>query len=234
LNALGGDAVPIEAHDREVLRSTYDAGVGYLDASLGALFEVLRSSGAWDRMLVVVTSDHGEEFMEHGGFSHGTLHDEILRVPLLIKWPGAVRAGSGDETATSSIDLAPTLLESAGLPRDDLPGVVLGRRPAGQPVFAGTLTRAVVAGGFKGIFGGPKGSREVYDLAEDPSERHNLAASNPGKAAELEELLAAQQREAWALFGRMSKDGGAREVQLSEQERDRLKAFGYVDGGDGE
>jgi arylsulfatase A-like enzyme len=233
LNALGTGEIPLKPKDREILRATYDAGVTYLDTSLGLLFDALRSSGAWDNLLVVVTSDHGEEFMEHGGFSHGTLHDEILRVPLLIKWPGGERGGVSSDALCSSIDLAPTLLEYFGLSTDNLPGVSLGRRSADEPVFAGTLARVVVAGGFKGIIGGPKNFLEVFDLKNDPQELDNLAASDLERVAELEGLLRHQQREAIALHQRIGSDTNDRDVGLSERERERLEAFGYLQGNHG-
>ena len=227
LNALHRDEVPREPLDTEILRHTYDAGVRYLDASLGTLFDSLRSSGLWDRMLVVVTSDHGEEFAEHGGFGHHTLYEEIVRVPLLVKWPRGDRAGTINEALSSSVDLAPTLLEVAGLPADDLPGDHLHRRPADAPVFAGTLARAVVRGHDKGIFGGA-GPRRVFDLAADPDEELNLVESDPQRSRALEMLIREHRRQALALYRRIGSQREPGEVVLSERERERLRAFGYL------
>jgi arylsulfatase A-like enzyme len=227
LNALYRDEVPREPLDTEILRHSYDAGVRYLDASLGTLFDSLRSSGLWNQMLVVVTSDHGEEFAEHGGFGHHTLYEEILRVPLLVKWPRGNHAGTINEALSSSVDLAPTLLEVAGLPADDLPGDHLRRRPAGAPVFAGTLARAVVRGDDKGIFGGA-GPRRVFDLAADPDEELNLADLDSRRSRELETLLREHRRQAQELFRRIGSQRESGEIVLSERERERLKAFGYL------
>jgi arylsulfatase A-like enzyme len=227
LNALYRDEVPREPLDTEILRHSYDAGVRYLDASLGALFDSLRSSELWDQMLVVVTSDHGEEFAEHGGFGHHTLYEEILRVPLLVKWPRGDHAGTINEALSSSVDLAPTLLEVAGLPADDLPGDPLRRRPAGAPVFAGTLARAVVQGDDKGIFGGA-GPRRVFDLAADPDEELNLVDLDSQRSRALETLLREHRRQALALYRRIGSQHEPGEVVLSDRERERLKAFGYL------
>jgi len=227
LNALHRDEVPRELLDTEILRHTYDAGVRYLDASLGALFDSLRSSGLWNQLLIVVTSDHGEEFAEHGGFGHHTLYEEILRVPLLVKWPRGDHAGTINEALSSSVDLAPTLLEVAGLPADDLPGDHLRRRPAGAPVFAGTLARAVVRGDDKGIFGGA-GPRRVFDLTADPDEELNLVDLDSQRSRELETLLREHRRQAQELYRRIGSQQESEEIVLSERERERLKAFGYL------
>ena len=227
INALHRDEVPREPLDAEILRDTYDAGVRYLDASLGTLFDSLRSSGLWDQMLVVVTSDHGEEFAEHNGFGHHTLYEEILRVPLLVKWPQGDRAGTINEALSSSVDLAPTLLEFAGLPVDDLPGYNLQRRPADAPIFAGTLARTVVRDHDKGIFGGA-GPRRVFNLAVDPDEELNLVESDPELSRVLETLLREQRRQALELYRRLGSQHEPGEVVLSERERERLKAFGYL------
>jgi len=228
LIALDRDEIPREPMDREILRKTYEGGVRYLDEALGVLFDSLRSSGVWDQMLVVVTSDHGEEFGEHGGFGHGSLYEEIIGVPLLIKWPYSERAGETRAGPSSSVDLAPTLLHHAGLPADGLPGVVLGSRSSDDPVFSGTIARAVISRSFKGVFGGPEDTREVYDLGVDPGELVNLAARNRDQVKRLRELLRLQRQQSAALFRRFGAEPAAGEVVLSESERERLRAFGYV------
>ena len=228
LNALYRHEVPREALDAEILRHSYNAGVRYLDASLGALFDVLRSSGSWDGMLVVVTSDHGEEFGEHDGFGHHTLYDEILRVPLIVKWPRGEHAGTINHALSSSVDLAPTLLDLAGIPADELPGYNLHRRPADAPVFSGTLARAVVRGYEKGILGGA-GPRRIFDLATDRGEELNLVKSDLQLSREFEALLREHRRRALALYRRIGSQREPGEVVLSDRERKRLKAFGYLE-----
>ncbi len=227
LKGLNQDEIRRRPKDVEILWTTYEAGVTYLDHSLGGLFSALQENGMWDNLLVVVTSDHGEEFAEHGGFLHDTLHEEILRVPLLIKWPGGARAGEVSTTTVSSIDLAPTLLAFAGLATEGLPGVDLRLHMEDQPVFAGTLAHAVVAGGLKAIFDPSMHLQELYDLRSDPLELDNLVGRDPEGAAELAELLARQRHMASALARRIGS-GQDREIELGESERKRLQAFGYL------
>lgn len=74
------------------LQHRYLGGVQHLDAWIGRLFEQLQALGVWDETLVIFTADHGEEFFEHRFFSHGaSLYQESIRVPLVVKWPGAER-----------------------------------------------------------------------------------------------------------------------------------------------
>jgi arylsulfatase A-like enzyme len=226
--ALDKGVIPRQLKDVEILRDTYEASVRYVDEGIGVLFDALKSSGVWDQMLIVVTSDHGEEFDEHGGFAHGSLYEEIIGVPLFIKWPNSERAGQTRPGLSSSIDLAPTLLRHAGLAVDDLPGVVLGHRPADDPVFSGTLARTVIAGEVKGIFGGPDDLSEIYDLAVDPGELVDLAARDGDQVRMLRELLRLHHQRSVALYRRYGAEPADREVVLSESERERLRAFGYI------
>ena len=229
LNGLNRGEFAVEPRDAEILRSTYDAGVEYIDGALGEFFENLRASGLWDGLLVIVTADHGEEFGEHGGFSHDSLYDEVLRVPLLVKWPGGDRGGSVNEALTSSVDLAPTLLSDAGLSVDGLPGTHLHRRRGDEPVYSGTLSRVVVDGRFKGIFGDEFDLRALYDLAADPEESVNLAGLDPDRDLRLERLLRDQKRQALALYRLIGSKEMTGEVELSRRERERLRAFGYLE-----
>jgi len=227
VTALSNGEVPERPRDAMILRETYSRGVGYLDDSLGELFDTLRQSGLWDDLLVVVTSDHGEEFSEHGSFGHHALYDEIIRVPLMIKWPRGERAGVVNAIPCSGVDVAPTLLEHAGLASVGMAGTPLLSRDAATPIVSGTLEHAVVWGGFKGIFGSRQPTR-LFDLKEDPAELVDLAESRPDIVEKLEDILAAQRSEALALFRSFGPKGNDGRVELSERERERLEAFGYL------
>jgi arylsulfatase A-like enzyme len=98
----------------------YDASIRGMDAELGRLFERLEATGLADATMVVLVSDHGTEFYEHGGFFHGhSIYGEITRVPLVARWPGRVAAGRVVDEVVQTIDVAPTLLELAGLAAPD-------------------------------------------------------------------------------------------------------------------
>jgi arylsulfatase A-like enzyme len=105
-----------EPREAEHLIQLYDGEITYWDEHFGALIRHLRERGLYDDMTIVVTSDHGEEFADHGGFWHGTtLYDEVLHVPLLIKLPQNRGHGRVQKPWVQSIDLMPSLLGWAGL-----------------------------------------------------------------------------------------------------------------------
>jgi arylsulfatase A-like enzyme len=110
------------------IQDAYDAEVLAIDEGLRALAAALDARGLLETSLLVVTADHGEEFQEHGGMGHGrTLYDEVLHVPLVIRTPGQGR-GVVVDRLVSSVDVAPTILEVAGVPpRPTFEGVSLAR-----------------------------------------------------------------------------------------------------------
>ena len=168
-----------------------------MDAELGRLFGVLRDRGALDRTIVIVTSDHGEEFGEDGHLAHGNdLHFPSLHVPLIIHWPpGSVPAGVNVRDPVSLTDLPRTILDLAGLGRDGvLPGTSLRPHWGGEPFTSATPIlselywvpnqsesypvargdlHSLVRGRFQFI-SGPGGQEQLFDIIADPLGLHDL------------------------------------------------------------
>src|SRR6202166_1593884 len=93
----------------------YDAQIAHADSQFGLLLQRLRDLGLYDRTVVVLVSDHGEEFLDHGLFAHGhSLYQEILHVPLVIRWPDGRYAGRRVDSLAQHVDLLPTILAAAG------------------------------------------------------------------------------------------------------------------------
>ena len=184
-----GDPPPASPADARHLEALYHDEVRYADSEIGRLWdgEPDRERSRWT---VVFTSDHGEEFGEHGGWKHGpALYDEVLRVPLAIR-PGAARRGPAiaPEVPVSLLDVAPTLEALAGLPpaRRPLDGLDLldpssGKRSALPPVTmltGGAPRAAVVRAGEKLFFFDRLGTRGIPDASKDPA-GHRLAIRLP-------------------------------------------------------
>ena len=104
------------ARHRDEVVALYDAGIRWVDAQMARLIEALRRFNQWDKCILAVTADHGEEFLDHGGRYHPptSLREELIRVPLLLRVPGAVRTKPSD-SPFGLLHLAPTLLDAAGV-----------------------------------------------------------------------------------------------------------------------
>lgn len=204
----------------------YDAGIRYADEQLEAFFEELETEGLLDGALVVITSDHGEEFGEHGGLLHrGLLYDELLRVPLIVHGPNVV-PGSSQEAA-SLVDLVPTILGYSGVAGPaHLEGVDLldpEREPRAVAVsqYAAGLY-SVRSAQWKLIASTLANQPELFNLVEDPEERYNVYAPDHPMAVELRREL-----RQWLAMERPEHGQGARS-DLSAEERLKLEKLGYL------
>lgn len=201
LRRAEGEAPPSQA-DIDYLRGLYQGEIAYVDRAMGRFVEGLKDLGRWDHTTLVLTSDHGEEFWDHGGFEHGhTLYDELVRVPLIIRRPGAAGAMTGVvEHQVRTIDIAPTLFELASIKsppsfigRSLLPDM-LGNQPTGTfPAFSqstlyGAEKMSWRAGGYCLIVDqaveGAAGV-ELFNVDMDPLQLHDLSTEDPARMREL-------------------------------------------------
>ena len=225
--ALDRGEVPATAQIAAGLSDLYDAEVAANDEQFGRLIAQLRRLGLYDDCTIVLLSDHGEEFAEHGGWLHGNgFFAEALDVPLLVKPPGGRRESVASGRA-QQIDVLPTILDLAGLaPPPGVEGVSL-LRPADlsrRPAFAylgqdGKSAVSVVAGRWKLVrFEKPRGWLALYDLVADPGETTDVAWAQPLIVRYLQRLV----RE------RLAEPTTSLEVEIDAATRERLEALGYL------
>jgi arylsulfatase A-like enzyme len=141
--------VPLPARDLRHLLALYD-GISYTDAQIARIVAELKSLGLYDRTMIVVTSDHGESFREHGKImQHGrSAYEPELRVPLIVRVPGR-KAGVRVSAVTPALDVAPTVLDALGV--------------APPPTFQGRSALPLLDGGSPG----PEDERRAFSLASD-------------------------------------------------------------------
>jgi arylsulfatase A-like enzyme len=190
------------ADDLANAMAMYDEGIHWADADLAPLFAYLERSGLADKTIVVFNADHGEEFDEHGVISHGqTYYDGVVRTPLVIAAPGMTRPGQAVPELVQNLDIAPTLLDMVGVERPrgwsgrSLKPALSGEPgPSPQPRAAfseGAWTfwiGSVTEDDRKFILVTPQ-ERLLFDVAKDPGETTNLAASSPDRVRTLYHAL---------------------------------------------
>ena len=225
---------PPAPFDRQFAAQPYDGEIAFSDQQVGALLE------AWTRLrkdrqpIVAITGDHGEGLGEHGEPTHGLfIYDSTLRVPLLLAGPH-VPAGKVVGGAVSTIDIAPTLLDLAGLPpRKEMEGRSLraaldtGKAPL-EPLYAESLFGRL-GFGWSPLYGWRERGLmfvdapvpEVYDLAADPGETRNVAAARGDD----------QRRMQRAVQAAVARAPEARPAALPRDAAESLRSLGYVASG---
>ncbi len=222
--------------------ATYDAAVRYTDAAIVPLLDAVTGGERGERTVLAITSDHGEAFGEHGYTGHGrTLHEEVLRVPLLVWGPGLVAPGRRVPGLVGVIDVTPTILDVLGLPvPPDLTGVSLapqlraGAEPPPVPARAlfsenslhGIQRLAIRWPDWKATWEGA--GLTIVDLARDPTE-HTVDGTGP-RTTEAAAVRARFEAECERLRTLLETAGAAQTVPVPDPHRERqLKALGYVE-----
>ena len=218
-------------------RAAYESEISYVDDHIARLFHEM---GWGDDVLVVLTSDHGEEFHEHGAEGHGTaLYGETLNVPFVVSWP-AVLGPRRVTGRVSTLDLLPTLRGLLGLTSEaqhegrDLSSVLVGAEPEARPLYAHLsqthpqlvragdelLLRALIEEDWKLILSG-HAEPELYQLRDDPRETKNLASEQPDRLQALRSRLEALEANARRF------EATRETTSLTEEEREHLQDIGY-------
>jgi arylsulfatase A-like enzyme len=190
---------------RKKVIELYDAEINYVDEILGRFFEKLKEENLYDNTLIVLTSDHGEEFMDHGGWSHGWLYDESIHIPFILKLPGKYRKYNGQviNTQVGHIDMMPTVIDFANLPLGDLliqgktlMPLIKGKTSEDKNIFVEKHEKIGLRTPDRKFIIDQKGeiTYELYDLKKDPKERKNLLLNPTDEILEtkkkMEEVLA--------------------------------------------
>jgi arylsulfatase A-like enzyme len=241
LRRMAADMTPEEA---QYLRDVYDEEVAFTDAGVDRLLERLNDLGLQEETIVIFTSDHGEEFLDHGFVGHlRTLYEELIRVPFIVRLPDGPQAAVVKHPV-SLVSLAPTVLDLVGIDSSpyefqgaSLKPLLMGEEVGeSEEIFAEidftplrdswrdvtTNKKAIIVDRMKLIRDHLDNRTEVFDLEADPLETEDLTASRPALIPQLEQSLA---RAAEFAATRAVK---AEPAPLSQDEIEMLKSLGYL------
>ncbi len=237
---------PLPEADLGYVRDRYLENVAFADSLLGRVLDILDRTARYDDALIVLLSDHGEAFLEHGRFVHSLdLYREVLHVPLVVKWPKSLASFRPvvDEPV-SLLDLAPTLVDGLALqgPEDGFQGrsllpLALGEtvpprtfyavtRGEGSPNRPATPRLMLESRGRSVHFAPLVDHTELYDVEKDPGERNDLAPHQPLEALLLRQRLLVQSawnRELLRVEGEEPPPG-----ELDDESQEQLEALGYL------
>lgn len=231
----------IQPHQVAYTEAVYDGQVRYFDDRFKKFIKKLKKRGALQNTMVIVTSDHGDEFYEHGGFGHGyTCYEEMLRVPLTMVWPGVLPEGLEVEKTVVQTDLLSTLAFLAGISTDteklpgnliSIPGLTPHRglmscnsKEREATVYAetyrGKAPRALVEKDKKIIYNSKSDSYEFYDLAKDPEEQNKLGPAEFRRGKKMMKKLRSFMRKRCA-FTETSRE------KMGNETLEEFKSLGY-------
>ncbi|WEL21113.1 sulfatase [Halorhabdus sp. BNX81] len=225
---------PEEISDDEyqTLVDLYDTEIRYTDTHIGRLIDVANQHGGDEDTAVVLTSDHGDEFREHGQFSHTpTMYDEVLHVPIIVSGADVKETGHQDEQV-ELLDIAPTVADLADVPTPDSyrGRSLLAAAGSGEDVDVISETwqndeykLSVRTPEWKYIWDRDAGVRELYHLASDPDETQNVINDQPDIADNLQERLREHLEELRETNETLPN------VSMDNETEARLKDLGYLE-----
>jgi arylsulfatase A-like enzyme len=216
--------------DIECMVSAYDGGIRYNDEFIEELVNKLKREGLYNRTLLIITSDHGEQFLEHGRLDHGySLHNELIHVPLIVHMPRG--PSKLVKERVELIDIMPTIIDYLGIEVNtdyNLSGKSLIPLITGKGAFDKEfIVSECDYGGRRSIMNEKwkliknKNQFELYELEKDPMEKRNVSVDNPLIVGELEDRLLELDKKIINIQSRPDK------VEIDEETIKKLESLGY-------
>ena len=225
------------------IKALHDGEISYHDSEFKKFLKRVDELGLRDNTVFVVTSDHGEEQNEHGSWGHGhSVYQELLGVPLIIRWPGVAKAGKRVSATVTTLDLAPTVFEAMGVPAHkdfegrSLVGHLTNNPPAGPHVAFSYFqdNRRVIRSGRWKLIIRPNLRYTVFDLQNDPKEKKPLTGREHPIAMRHMRILSGQFLGArghlgnWMHGGSKSKAKTQQAAELNPVVCAQMKSIGYI------
>lgn len=228
--------------EKDQLERLYDQEIRYTDDHISRLIDTLNRLDISDETLVIISSDHGEEFWEHDGLMHGhTLYDEQLLVPLILHYPERIPPGLVIDRPVRLLDLMPTILDLYDLEMpDEMQGtsmLQLIQDPesnwASAPSYAEALLyfdelKSVVQDDYKLVLNPSTGKIMLFDLAADQEEQHDLKTAEPEITEKLRDQLVEWIAESERLAESLPHSSDGSKARIDPETEAQLRALGYL------
>jgi len=225
------------AEDLAYMVALYDAEIRFVDEVIQSLVKDLENRGVWRNTVIIVTSDHGDEFLDHGGFGHGkTLEPELLRIPLIVAGPGAALEPGHRAGLVRNLDLAPTVAYLAGVEiPEEFEGENLAPALRGETLAAGRSSfawhktmRSRTDALWHFAVDLESGVYTLYDVRRDPSGTSNLAAERPEVVEFFDSAIRRFERQRLEAVQFMKDHPEGVKQGLPPDIAEQLKALGYL------
>ncbi|MCJ7680876.1 MAG: sulfatase, partial [Candidatus Aminicenantes bacterium] len=237
-----GDDYSFSDEEKRNIIALYDGEINYTDEVLiKPLIEQLKEMGIYDNTLLIITADHGEEFQDHGGWLHGgTLYNEALKVPLIMKFPHSRFKGTRIPSVVRLIDVMPTVLDNAGFGYKNLDGKTLMEYIRGKEtedrIYISDLAYKNVPVPCPSLYATNRGwikfivnrseegvkSIETYDLQADNGEQNNIFREYQAMRTEVVKLLQDYYEEKQKL------PSSTERIRMGKALEEKLRALGYL------
>jgi arylsulfatase A-like enzyme len=231
---------PLGSEEKQYLIDRYDDEITQMDQGIGELIRLIKEMGIYDDSLILITSDHGESFGEHGLMTHPpAVYEELIAIPLIVKYPKGHRKGERVFLPISLVDVVPEILSVLGIPLpEEIQGVPFSQDKQHIMVerykdkswskrgvhFGSRSLRALYEGDYKFIWSSD-GNHHLYNLKDDPYELNNLVEQMPQLVFEMEEKL-----DTWGSFKQALPEdhSGKTPLRMQKGVEEALEALGYL------
>lgn len=239
----------MDPRDLDHIRALYDGEIRFTDEHVGRILDHLKTRGLLENTVVMIVSDHGDEFFEHGNKGHHrTVYDEVLHIPFALRLPDGEHAGKTVEEQVTLLDVFPTLLDAAGFPvpgdaeGDSLVAWLRGEKPTREAIYSDFYDKrgfnlqvarrtpdSKTIQHFNRITHPKRGPLEYYDLASDAEESDNRAEQHPGEVAASVDAMTGWLEQQWRMH-RLAEHaaGGQESIEIDDETMKRLESLGYV------
>jgi len=253
LKHLNKNHLLLSKKDRDYIASLYDNGIRYMDACIGDLFAILKRRGLYDNSLIILTSDHREEFQEHGYMLHSNpfYYDELMKVPLIIKWPETeTRFSLGEKVdfLVESIDIMPSILEYLNLKPKQIQGqsflnTIQGNSSAKKYIYGFGVPDStildvksfMIRSESRKLVKMEKGTQrmsKLFNLENDSREQADIVDSSRKESKQLEEKLQIKINESLELRTQILSSQAQKTSEpttiIPKDAQERLKSLGYL------